>query len=112
MTDTADALPRWDVRTFFPSVQSREVAVAHEGVVADLARLVALYDRHDVRGGEPRPPTDADLAALDEVIGATNELLEQVRTLSAYLYTFVVDRRDRRRRRRHCAAGSRPSWPT
>ena len=63
--------------------------MAHEGVVADLARLVALYDRHDVRGGDPRPPTDADLAALDEVIGATNELLEQVRTLSAYLYTFI-----------------------
>jgi oligoendopeptidase F len=88
MTD-ADALPRWDVRTFFPSVQSREVAVAHEGVVADLSRLVALYDRHDVRGGDPRPPSEADLAVLDEVIGATNDLLEQVRTLSAYLYTFV-----------------------
>ena len=47
--------------------QSREVAVAHEATVADLARLVALYDRHDVRGGEPRPPTAADVAAVDEV---------------------------------------------
>jgi pepF/M3 family oligoendopeptidase len=90
MTDTAEAaLPHWDVRSFFPSVQSREVAVAHEGVVADLARLTALYDRHDVRGGEPRPPTDGDIAAMDEVVEATNLLLEQVRLLGAYLYTFV-----------------------
>ena len=86
--------------------------MAHEGVVADLARLVALYDRHDVRGGDPRPPTDADLAAVDEVIGATNELLEQVRTLVGLPLHLHLDRRDRRRRGRHCAAGSRPSWPT
>jgi pepF/M3 family oligoendopeptidase len=89
MSDTADVLPHWDVRGFFPSVRSREVAVAHEGIVADLARLTALYDRHDVRGGEPRSPADDDLAALDEVVGATNDLLDQVRLLGAYLYTFV-----------------------
>ena len=89
MSDTADVLPHWDVEGFFPSVQSREVAVAHEGIVADLARLTALYDRHGVRGGEPRPPVADDLAAMDEVVGATNDLLEQVRLLGAYLYTFV-----------------------
>ena len=95
MTDTAaadattGALPHWDVTTFFPSVGSREVAVAHEEIVADLARLTALYDRHDVRGGEVRAPTDEDLAAFDEVLDATNALLERARLLGAYLYTFV-----------------------
>ena len=83
-------LPRWDVSTFFPSVESRELALAHEGVEADLSRLVALYDRHDVRGGPPRPPTAEDVAALDEVLDATNELLEQSRLIGAYLYTFVT----------------------
>ena len=86
MTET---LPRWDVSTFFPALDSRELTVDHEGVVADLARLVALYDRHDVRGGDARTPTDADLAAFDEVVGATNDLLERVRLISAYLYTFT-----------------------
>ena len=58
MADTSrtatDTLPHWDVSSVFPSLESRELAVAHEGVVADLARLVALYDRYDVRDGEPR----------------------------------------------------------
>ena len=58
MADTSltdpGTLPHWDVSAVFPSLESRELAVAHEGVVADLARLVALYDRHDVRDGEPR----------------------------------------------------------
>jgi pepF/M3 family oligoendopeptidase len=89
---TADAeLPHWDVSAVFPSLESRELAVAHEGVVADLGRLVALYDRHDVRGGEPREggPTEADVAAFDEVLAETNRLLDQVRLVSAYLYTFI-----------------------
>ena len=65
--------------------------MAHEGVVADLARLVALYDRHDVRDGDPREggPTPADVAAFDEVLAETNRLLDQVRLVSAYLYTFI-----------------------
>jgi pepF/M3 family oligoendopeptidase len=86
MTET---LPHWDVSPFFPSLDSRELTVGHEEVVADLARLVALYDRHDVRGGEPRSPTDADVAAFDEVVSATNDLMERVRLISAYLYTFI-----------------------
>ncbi len=90
MIRTETALPHWDVTSLFPSLESREVAVAHEATVADLARLVALYDRHDVRGGEPRPVTDADTPAVDEVIEATNALLDQVRTLSAYLASFVT----------------------
>ncbi|MGZ4784269.1 MAG: M3 family oligoendopeptidase [Acidimicrobiales bacterium] len=84
-------LPHWDVSGVYPSLESRELAVAHEGVVADLARLVALYDRHDVRAGEPRDggPTDADVAAFDEVLTETNRLLDEVRVVSAYLYAFI-----------------------
>ncbi len=95
MADTSlndpGTLPHWDVSSVFPSLDSRELAVAHEGVVADLARLVALYDRHDVRDGEPREggPTPADVAAFDEVLAETNRLLDQVRLVSAYLYTFI-----------------------
>jgi len=84
-----EILPRWDVSSFFPSLDSRELAVGHEQAVADLARLVALYDRHDVRGGEPRTPTADDLVAFDDVVEATNELMERVRLISAYLYTFT-----------------------
>ena len=90
MAATDTALPHWDVTTFFPALEGREVAVAHESTVADLARLVALYDRHDVRGGPHRSPTPADVAATEEVLAATNALLDQVRTLGGYLYTFVA----------------------
>jgi pepF/M3 family oligoendopeptidase len=100
MVDTApappsDALPHWDVSGFFPSLGSREFGVAHEGLVADLDRLRTLFDQHGVRGGEPRPPTDDDVASADAVIPALNELLERQRLLGAYLYAHTsTDARD------------------
>jgi oligoendopeptidase F len=98
MTTTVDPVPRlphWEVASFFPTLDSRELHAAHEGVTADLARLEALYDRHDVREGPPAAPTTADHRALADVLAATNELLEQVRLVSAYLYAHVsTDARD------------------
>ncbi|HLY84148.1 MAG TPA: M3 family oligoendopeptidase [Acidimicrobiales bacterium] len=92
---TIDAAPRWDMTTVFPSPGSREFAAAHEALGADLDRLTGLYDRHAIRGGEAGVPTAADLAAFDEVITATNTLLEQARTLNAYLSAlFSADARD------------------
>jgi pepF/M3 family oligoendopeptidase len=87
------ALPRWDLTPFFPSLGSRELAAAHEGLVADIGRLVALYDHHGVRNLADRPPgaalDAADVAAFDEVLGATNDVQEQVRLVTAYLHGFI-----------------------
>jgi len=83
-----EALPHWDTAGIFPSLESRELAVAHEAIVAGVSRLVALYDRHDVRGGE-RVLDDAALAAVEEVLEATNALLEQSRVVEAYAYAFT-----------------------
>jgi pepF/M3 family oligoendopeptidase len=93
--EPAPRLPRWEVASFFPSLDSRELHAAHEGVTADLARLEALYDRHDVRDGPRVAPTLADHEAVAEVLAATNTLMEQVRLVNAYLYAHVsTDARD------------------
>jgi pepF/M3 family oligoendopeptidase len=94
---TVTALPHWDVSAIYPDLDSREFSAAHEGLIAGLDRLGALYDRHQVRGGPPVEVDDDTVAAFDEVLEATNDLLDEVRTLSAYLYTFVsTDARDDR----------------
>jgi len=97
MTDLADrsdaapeTLPHWDVTGYFPSLGSRQFAVAHEQVVADLGRLRSLYDEHGIRGGDRREVTDADVAAIDAVLPATNDLLDQMRLLGAYLHAHVT----------------------
>ncbi len=99
MVDTApappSAPPRWDVTPFFPSLGSRELTGALEGLVADLGRLRGLYDEHDVRGGPRQDVTDAHVAALEAIVPATNELMERLRLVGAYLHAHTTtDARD------------------
>ncbi len=90
-----DVVPRWDVSDLFPSLGSRELAIAHEELVADLGRLRSRFDQHDVRGGEPRPPTDEDAAVLEELVPAVNAVLERMRLVGAFLHAHVAtDARD------------------
>src|SRR5579884_124568 len=87
---TTAAVPRWDVTAYFPSIGSREFASAQEALGADVDRLAALYEQHDVRGGSPRPLDDAAIAAFETVMDATNSVLESLRLLSAYVNSFVT----------------------
>ncbi|CAN5774453.1 M3 family oligoendopeptidase [soil metagenome] len=90
-----DAPPRWDTTVLFDGLESRAFAAAHEAATAGVARLRALYDDHGIRGGERRTLTDADVAAAEVIIPATNELLEQLRLVGAYLHAHITtDARD------------------
>jgi oligoendopeptidase F len=78
--------PRWDLTTLFSGLESRDFTAAQEQLGADLVRLTALYDRHDVRTGKEEVAlTPATVLAFDEVVTATNELLDHIRTSFAYL---------------------------
>lgn len=97
MSATNAQLPTWDVSPFFESLDSRELQAAHEGIVASVDRLAALYDELDVRGGEPRKIDDETANTIERVIAATNELHDDVRLVSAYLHAHITtDARDDR----------------
>ena len=82
-------LPRWDVTDLFPAIGSREYAAARERLGAGIARLTALYDEHDVRGGDDKKVDDETVAAFDEVVTATNDLMEEVRVVSGFVSSYV-----------------------
>jgi pepF/M3 family oligoendopeptidase len=85
-----EQLPTWDVTPFFASLDDRELSAAHEGVIAGVDRLVALYDEHDVRATEPRAIDAAVVSSVETVLAATNELHEQIRLVTAYLHTHIT----------------------
>src|SRR5687767_9178671 len=85
-----ETLPHWDLSPFFPGLDSREFANAHEGIGAELVRLTALYDEHDVRGGEAIELDKQMRAAFEQVVDETNELQDHLRLVNAYLYGFVT----------------------
>jgi oligoendopeptidase F len=89
-TDAA-TLPRWDLTDLFPAVDAPEVDRAEAALTDGLADLAAVYDRHDVRPGDPLPAplTDELVGALDEVLDATNDVLERFHRLEAFAYAHV-----------------------
>ena len=86
----AAQLPHWDMSRIFPGLESDAFEKAFQAIIADVADLVTLYDRHDVRKRETTEPlADKTIAAAGEVIERTNELSERLRTIYAYLHSFV-----------------------
>jgi pepF/M3 family oligoendopeptidase len=75
---------------YFPSLTSREFAAAEERLGADVERMAVLYDHHQVRGGPPVQLTEDRINAFVEVLEATNDLLERLRLLAAYINAFVT----------------------
>ncbi|CAN5410716.1 M3 family oligoendopeptidase [soil metagenome] len=82
-------LPRWSVADVHESLDARSFTDALERSAADVDRLCALFDSHDVRAIEPHPATDHDGQVADEVISALNDTMEALHTVTAVVYAAV-----------------------
>jgi oligoendopeptidase F len=90
MTDTVDHLdtmadpedlPRWSIADVYPSFDDRSFVGSLETLDAEITRLIALFDEHDIRRVDPRPVTDDDGVVADQVLQAFNtgaDLLQQL----------------------------------
>lgn len=92
--DPTAALPRWDLTSLFPAPAGPEVATAERELSATVDALGSLYDRHGVRGGATRGDdasgdTGDTGAVLDEVLAATNDVLDRFARLEAFAYGHV-----------------------
>jgi oligoendopeptidase F len=86
----AAPLPRWDMEAVFPGPTSPEADAAFHAVTEGIERLAALFDAHGVAAGTGGGAADA-AAAFEAVAAAYNALLEQARTLGAYLRCLVAE---------------------
>lgn len=90
MSQTQEALPRWDMTAVFPSLESGEFEGAFRGVEEQIRVLGTLFDRHGVGKVAPAPPDDAVVRAFEEVVEELNRALDEFRTVSAYVRCFVA----------------------
>lgn len=93
---STSALPRWDVSTVFPSLESPEFANGFADVIRRVDALAALFDTLGVeRLNATAAPDEATISRVEQAITALNETLAPYRTLSSYIYSFVAtDSRD------------------
>lgn len=89
MTATTDkpapTLPRWDLTPYFPGLDTPEYEEGFRSVVRAIDGLTELFDRHGVGVSDPGPLTGESVSAVEEVIGRFNDVLEEYRTLLAYV---------------------------
>lgn len=83
-------LPTWDLTALYPSVDGPEVVDAEKQLAQSLADLAGLYDSRDVRHPDgPAEGDSVDGAVVDEVLDATNAVLEELRRLMAFAHAHV-----------------------
>ncbi len=104
--DTEATLPRWNMSVIYPGLDSPEFADGFQNAVRGISELEAFFDQRGIAGDAPTDATDAtnvavagcDDATVETFEAATaryNALLEEVRTLRAYISAFVTtDSRD------------------
>src|SRR5471030_3006438 len=86
--DTTE-LPRWDVESIFPSLDSPAYASAREAWRASLDELRSLFERHGIGAGVTPASINEAGRALEEVIAALSSLEESTRRLSTYVSALV-----------------------
>jgi pepF/M3 family oligoendopeptidase len=90
MSTIAPALPHWDLTVVYPGLDSSQFAQGFANFVANVDRLIELFDRHGVGSvldGSGSAGRTAE--AFDEVTNVYNEVLNEMETHNAYIYSFL-----------------------
>ena len=88
MSQSAPALPHWDMTVIYPGLDSPEFAADFSAVTGRIAALAELFARHNL--DQPvQALDDATVAAFEEVTGEYDSVLRSVRTLTGYITSFV-----------------------
>jgi pepF/M3 family oligoendopeptidase len=83
-------VPRWEMSTIFPALDSPEFMTAHARARDEVAALAAFFDARGIRRAESAAVTDEVCGLYEEATGRLNSLSQEMRTLFAYVGAFVA----------------------
>src|SRR5579863_1652859 len=83
-------LPHWDMTVVYPSLESQEFQEGFARVTQDIKDLAQLFDTCKIEKQERVVIDDATIGNFETVIQRLNEVLEESRTLGAYISCFVT----------------------
>src|SRR5437016_5045659 len=95
MASTAPTLPHWDMTVVYPSLRSPEFEEGFGSLVQNINGLADLFDTYQIGHREPTPLDGDSVQAFEKIIGRFNAVLDETRTVNAYINGFVAtDSRD------------------
>ena len=83
-------LPHWDMTVVFPSMESQAFQEGFARIVQDIRDLERLFDRHAIAKQASVAINDETVSAFESVLQRYNAVLEESRTLNAYINCFVT----------------------
>ncbi len=87
---TTNTLPHWDMTVVYPSLESKEFETGFQSVINKIAELGALFEQHKIEKRDPAPLDEATVQSFETVVNALNAAFEDVRTMMAYVSSFVA----------------------
>jgi pepF/M3 family oligoendopeptidase len=84
----AAPLPHWDMTVVYPGLDSPEFAADFSAVTGRIAALAELFAQHAI-AGPGQALDDASVAAFETITAEYDRVLAAVRTLTAYITSFV-----------------------
>ncbi len=87
---TGGDMPHWDMTVVYPSLDSPEFEAGFAHAIASIGELQTLFDNNNIRGLDAAPPTDdALVASFEAATNKFNAVLDELRTLRAYISSFI-----------------------
>jgi pepF/M3 family oligoendopeptidase len=86
---TENFLPHWDVSTVYPGLDSQEFETGLQETIKEIRDLVESFDEYEIREQMDLPLEPSTVETFDEVVLQLNEVLDKVRTMRAYIHSFV-----------------------
>lgn len=90
MTQPSSVLPHWDMTTIYPSLESPEFTTGFTTVTQRIADLEQLFAQHSIAQQTSTTVDAATVRRFDQVTSEFNAVLDEVRTLSSYISSFVA----------------------
>ena len=89
MTSSAHTLPHWDMTVVYPSLTSPEFAEGFRSLTQSISDLEQLFDTYKIAKREAAPLDDPTVQAFETVVERYNAVLQDHRTISAYISSFT-----------------------
>lgn len=87
---SSNGLPHWDVSVVYPGLDSVEFEEGFKKTIQEINNLVVLFDTHEIKEQTELPIVDSLVEIFNEVITRYNQVLNHVRTLRAYIHSYVT----------------------
>ena len=87
---TSHPLPRWDMTTVYPGLETPEFEEGFASVVQNIANLTHLFDKYTITAQPAQDIEPPVVQIFERITTHYNSVQEQVRTLTAYINSFIL----------------------